>query len=298
MRRLPAFFALRALEAAARHRSYSRAAEELAVTHSAVSQHIRGLESDLGAKLFTRRGNRMEPTPAAVGLAQDVRRALDILQAGVEVFAGAVAREPLVLSVGGYVARHWLPPRLPRLLADPAGAHLEIRVENRHVDFNAEEVDVGVRYGPGRWDGLDAQRLFPESLFPVCSPALAARTRFKEPADLAKAPLLHRTTRPWSLWFSHFGLETPPIAGPVFDDWAMALVAAAQGLGVALADESLVDGDLASGALVRPLEGSVVSDNAIYMVWRRDTRKLSRIRALRDWLLAEIEADQAGLASR
>jgi LysR family glycine cleavage system transcriptional activator len=295
MSRLPPFFALRALEAAARHRSYSRAAEELAVTHSAVSQQIRGLEADLGARLFTRRGNSMEPSPEALKLGREVARAIEILERGVTAFAGAAPRDPLVISIGGFVARRWLPPRLPRLLAHPAGANLEIRVENRHVDLLTEPVDVGIRYGTGRWDGLDAQKLFSEGLFPVCSPALAAAGNLRGPGDLLTAPLLHRPTRPWSIWFSHFGLEAPsPAPGaPVFDDPMMMLEAAAQGLGVALADESLVGEELASGVLVRPFEGGVVSANGVYMLWRRESRKLARIHALRDWLLAEIAAEPA-----
>lgn len=293
MTRLPPFLALRALEAAARHRSYSRAAEELAVTHSAVSQQIRGLEAELGAKLFARSGNRMEPTPAALRLAGEVSRSIDILRQGVTAFAGAAQRDPLVLSIGGFVARRWLPPRLPGLLAHPAGANLEIRVENRHVDLATEPVDVGVRYGTGYWDGLDLQRLFPERLFPVCSPALAAEGLLRGPRDLLTAPLLHRPTRSWSIWFNHFGLTAPAPTGPVFDDPMMMLEAAAQGLGVALADESLVDEELAAGTLVRPFEDSIVSAHGIYMLWRRDSRKLARIHALRDWLVAEIEREPA-----
>ncbi|HEY0437760.1 MAG TPA: LysR substrate-binding domain-containing protein [Phenylobacterium sp.] len=290
--RLPSFFALRAVEAAARHRSYSRAAEELAVTHSAVSQNIRGLEAEFGARLFERRGNRMEPTPRAQKLAGEVARATDVLTRAVATFSGAAVGEPLILSVGGFLGRRWLPPRLARLLADPAGANLEIRVENRNVDLLKEDIDIDVRSGTGRWEGLEAERLYEESLFPVCSPGLAEGLR--SPCDLVTAPLLHRPARPWKVWFDHFGLETPPQAGPVFDDPVMLVAAAAQGLGVALASESLaeslVDDDFASGRLVRPIADGTVSHLGVYMVWRSGSRKLPRILALRDWLMAEIEA--------
>lgn len=297
MKRLPAFFALRALEAAARRRSYSRAAEELGVTHSAVSQHIRGLEADLGVRLFDRCGNQMEPSAAALRLAGAVVRASDILLDAVAAFSGAAERDPLVVSVGGFMARRWLPARLPRLLTHPAGADLEIRVEYRDVDLVADGIDVDMRVGSGDWDDLDAQRLFGERLFAVCSPALAAEYDLRAPRDLLKAPLLHRPARPWRRWFEHFGLKAPAPKGPTFDDPAMALEAAARGLGVALANEShsesLADEDLASGRLVRPFEAAVTSDLSIYMVWRRDSRKLARIHALRDWLVAEIGRDPA-----
>jgi LysR family glycine cleavage system transcriptional activator len=292
VKRLPPFLSLRALEAAARHKSYSRAAEELSVTHGAVSQQIRRLEEELGAPLFERRGNRMEPTPEAVRLAQEIGRALGILHSGVTAFTGAAELDPLVLSVGGHVGRRWLPPRLSRLVAGPAGAGLEIRVEDRHADLAHERVDVGIRYGTGDWDGLACHRLLVERTFPVCSPELAASHNIQRPADLLKLRLLHRDNRPWNLWFGKFGLEPPPRTGPVFDDSLLMVEGAAQGLGLALVVDGMVDEELRSGRLVRPLPEQFVSDLDMYMVWQPGSRKLARIHALRDWLLAEIAADQ------
>ncbi|MGZ6040533.1 MAG: LysR substrate-binding domain-containing protein [Phenylobacterium sp.] len=298
MIRLPPFLGLRALEAAARHKSYSRAAEELAVTHGAVSQQIRRLEAELGARLFERRGNRMEPTPDAQRLAGEIARALEIMRQGVVAFSGAAHLDPLVLSVGGYMARRWLPSRLPQLMADPAGANLEIRVENRHVDLAVEGVDVGVRSGTGRWTGLESCHLFGETMVPVCSPALAATYPMRSPRDLLAAPLLHSSIRPWSLWFAKFGLESPPIAGGKFDDPLMVLEAAAQGLGLALAVDGLAGEHLESGRLIKPL-GDVGAEGGMYLVWRADNRKLTRIHALRDWFVAQAAAEgaAAGTAS-
>jgi len=294
MTRLPSFLALRALEAAARHKSYSRAALELSVTHGAVSQQIRRLETELGATLFERHGNRMQPTPDGQRLADEVARALEILRRGVSKFTGQTEQDPLVLSVGGYVARRWLPSRLARLLADPAGAGLVIRVEDRHVDFATETaVDVGIRYGTGNWEGLQARRLLGESMFPVCSPRLAAAHRIEDLGDLLTAPLVHWVPRPWSIWFTRFGLETPAQVGPVFDDSLLLLEATAQGIGVALVTDGMVDEELASGRLVRPLASHVVSNLDMFMVWRADSPKLARIHALRDWLFAEVFDDSA-----
>jgi LysR family glycine cleavage system transcriptional activator len=287
VRRLPPFFALRALEAAARHRSYSRAADELAVTHGAVSQQIRRLEVELGERLFERRGNGMIPTPAAQRLASELGRGFDVLQNAVAEFGAAAERDPLVVSLDPQFANRWLPTRLPRLLQGPAGANLELRVEERRADFTTDGVDVAVRYGAGRWVGVEARHLFAETLLPVCSPTVAANHPMREPKDLLTAPLLHHGYRPWRLWFDAFGLEAPPPrAGMVFDDSVMLVEAAAQGLGVALARSGLIERDLAAGRLVRPLEG-VASDLGFYIVWRADSRKLRRIHALRDWLVAE-----------
>ncbi|HLZ83873.1 MAG TPA: transcriptional regulator GcvA [Caulobacteraceae bacterium] len=287
MRRLPPFFALRALEAAARHRSYSRAAEELSVTHGAVSQQIRRLEVELDAQLFARRGNAMVPTPAAEHLAGEIGRGLDILQNAVAQFNAAAERDPLVISLDPQFANRWLPSRLPKLLSDVAGANLEVRVEERRSDFTTDGVDAAIRYGAGRWENVEARQLFAETLFPVCSPKIAAEHSMREPQDLLTAPLLHHGYRPWSLWFNAFGLESPPRKGLLFEDSVMLLEAAAQGLGVALARSGLIEADLAAGRLVRPLEKAVASDLGFYVVWRADSRKLRRIHALRDWLVAE-----------
>lgn len=299
MTRLPPFFALRALEAAARHRSYSRAAAELSVTHGAVSQQIRKLEAELGARLFTRRGSAMEPTPDAARLAVEVARGLGVLQNAVGAFAAAAERDPLVVSLDPQFATRWLSSRLPRLFADPAGANLELRAEERRADFVTDGVDIAVRYGAGRWPGLEAAHLFTETLFPVCSRAFAAEHGVGRPQDLLATPLLHHRHRPWNLWFDGLGLPAPPIKGQIFDDSLMLVEAAAAGLGVALARSGLVEGDLASGRLVRPLEQDVVSELGFFVVWRADNRKTARIAALRDWLIGEAETSggRAGCAA-
>jgi LysR family glycine cleavage system transcriptional activator len=293
VRRLPPFFALRALEAAARHRSYSRAAAELAVTHGAVSQQIRKLEAELGARLFERQGNAMVPTPEAQRLAEEVSRGLGILQNALGAFASAAERDPLVVSLDPQFATRWLPTRLSRLLADPAGANLELRAEERRADFVTDGVDVAVRYGAGHWAGVEAAHLFTETLFPVCSPSVWAAHPMRGPQDVLTAPLVHHRHRPWSLWFEAFGLQAPGAAGPVFDDSLMVAEAAAAGLGVALARSGLVEADLASGRLVRPLQEDICSELGFFVVWRADSRKAARIHALRDWLVAETRAAAA-----
>jgi LysR family glycine cleavage system transcriptional activator len=287
MVRLPPFFALRALEASARHRSYSGAAKELSVTHGAVSQQIRRLEAELGARLFERRGNAMIPTPDAQKLALEVGRGIDVLKNAVAEFAAVSVRDPLVVSLDPQFANRWLPARLHRMLGDPAGANLELRVEERRADFLTDGVDLAVRYGAGRWPETATAHLFHETLFPVCSPAFLERHPLKEPGDLLSAPLLHHRHRPWNLWFPEFGLQPPPQHGMLFEDSVMLLEAAAQGIGVALARSGLIEQDLRTGRLVRPFEAGVASELGFWIVWRQDSRKLRRIAALRDWLLAE-----------
>jgi LysR family glycine cleavage system transcriptional activator len=288
MRRLPPYFALRALEAAARHRSYSRAADELAVTHGAVSQQIRKLEAELGAPLFRRHGNGMIPTPAALRLAERIATAQAILGDAVEEFTKSASRDALVVSIDPQLGVRWLPQRLARLLADPAGANLDLRFEERLADFVTDGVDVGLRYGRGLETGVEHALLFHEQLFPVCSPSLAGREAIRAPEDLLTATLLRHTHRPWWLWFSCFDLPEPAPSGPEFADSLMIIEAAAQGMGVALARSSLVQQDLQTGRLVRLFPEAIQNDFAFYVAWRADNPKLARIHGLRDWLIAEI----------
>ncbi len=288
MSRLPAFIALRALEAAARLRSYSRAAEELHVTHGAVSHQIRRLEEDLGLTLFHRQGNEMAPTPVALRLAGRVAEALTILHTAVADVAGEGAADPLVLSTLSSFAARWLTPRLGRLADETGEAHLEVRAADTLADLVTDGVDAAVRYGAGRWPGVTSMPLFTETLFPVCSPAFAERHKLKRPEDLLKAPLLRQSHRPWSIWFASLGLEAPQArTGLIFDDSALLLDAAAQGLGAALARSGLVEVDLREGRLVRPFEGAAPTEAGYHFVWRDDSRKLKRILRLRDWLVAE-----------
>ena len=288
MARLPSLPSLRALEAAARHGSYSKAARELNLTHGAVSQQLRALEQTLGVTLFTRRGNAMLPTPAAAALAGVVTKAFGDLEAAIADVAQSDDCAPLVLSVGAQFASRWLAPRLASLSA--AQADLEIRVDDHVADFVTDGVDIAVRHGTGGWPGLHREWVLREVIYPVCSPAFAARHRISAPADLLRVPLLRHTWRSWSTWFDVMGLTAPPQSGLQFDDSLMLIDAAVQGLGVGLARSGLVEADIAEGRLMRPVPGEIDAGSGFHIVWRPDSRKLPRIRALRDWMLAEAGA--------
>jgi LysR family transcriptional regulator, glycine cleavage system transcriptional activator len=312
VKRLPSFFALRALEAAVRHGRYSAAARELSITQGAVSQQIRKLEAELGARLFERRGNDMIPTGDAARLASEVAAAIGRLQDAVDAFAAAAGRDPLVLSVDSRFASRWLAPKLPRLLADPAGAHLDVRVEDRVANFSTDRVDAAVRFGRGNWDGLQAERLTTECFYVVCSPQFAAAHRISEPKDLLEAPLIHSPERYWPLLFDRFGLPTPPARGLVSNDSLLVIDAVLRGVGAALVRASMVEEDLRAGRLVRPIAHAVPlpvnfvqpgrlvravrdgdpppPDFGYFLVWRPDTRKQRRIDALKAWLLAQAAA--------
>lgn len=292
MSRLPPFLALRALESASRHRSYSRAAAELNVTHGAVSQQVRRLEAEFGLRLFHRQGNAMIPTPAAAALAARVAEGLSVMEKGVEELRSDAACAPLVVTVVSHFANRWLGRRLPRLTADLGGEVFTLRVEDRLVDFVAEGVDVGLRHGSGDWPDLETAPILMDSLFPVCSPDFLARHPLNEPADLLNVPLLRQTFRSWNLWMRCVGLEAPPAQGGlIFEDSALLVDAAIHGLGVALARSGLVEEDLRAGRLVRPFPEAVDARAGYFVVWRADNPKLPRIHRLRDWLIKETARD-------
>ncbi|MBI1682414.1 LysR substrate-binding domain-containing protein [Caulobacter hibisci] len=286
--RLPPFGSLVALEAAYRHQSYSRAADELHVTHGAVSQQIRKLEDELGATLFQREGNGMVPTLTARRLAEHVAEALSTLRAGVES-ARQTQHGPLVVSATAAFASRWLVTRLARLAADTGEADLQLRIEDRKADLRTDGVDIALRFGRGPWPELESIPLLGERLFPVCSPGFLEKNPISEPADLQAVPLLRHTGVHWSVWFRGMGLEPPQmITGLAFDDTSVMLDAAAQGIGVALARKGLSERDLRDGRLVRPFPGEVEVETGHHVVWRADAPRLARILKVRDWLLAEV----------
>lgn len=290
MANLPPLIAFRALEAAVRHRSYSRAAHELNVTHGAISQQMRRLEEQLGVPLFQRRGNGMEPLPAASRIAVSVAAALALLERAVEETAPSKGLDPLVVSVEQGFARQWLTPRLMRLREATGERDLDLRLENRLEDFVGEGIDAAVRYGDGVWPGLQVSRLARVRFFPVCSAAFMHTHPLTDVADLYNAPLLRHTHPLWSWphWFHSLGFPSPSNQGMMFDDSSLMLDAASEGVGVALARDVLAERHLRSGKLVRPLTAEVESPWGYFFVWQSDGRNLARTLALRDWLLREV----------
>ncbi|WP_296818811.1 transcriptional regulator GcvA [Brevundimonas sp.] len=290
---LPPFSALRALEAAARLRSYSRAADELFVTHGAVSHQIRALEQRYGVKLFRREGNEMVPTAAAARLARAVAEASDLLTSGVARLQAEGAPNTLVLSTLGGFFQRMLAPRLHRFTEANPDLEIDIRAEERLADFVTDGVDLALRYGPGEWPGVRADLLFRETVFPVCSPEFQRRHGLSEPQDLLRVPLLRHRGRPWKAWFQMAGVEAEePRGGVVFDDSSALLDAAVSGLGAALARSGLAGYDLDSGRLIRPFPEARQEPWGYFIVWREDSPKQAVIQRFRDWLGAEFARER------
>jgi LysR family glycine cleavage system transcriptional activator len=295
-RRLPPLNALRAFEAAARHLSFTRAAAELNVTQTAISHQIRALEERLGVRLFRRLPRGLLLTEEAQRYLPPVRDAFDQIALATERLAVAGAGATLTVSVLPSFAAKWLVPRLGLLRAAHPDLDLRISASSQLADFARDDVDVGIRMGSGIYPGLRVERLFGESLVPVCSPALQGGEHpLRQPADLRRQVLLHDDDYAgWELWLGLAGVEgVDARRGPLFTDSGMVVQAAAEGQGVALARRQLAAGDLAAGRLIQPFEVTIPHDLAYYLVCPEATAEQPKIAAFRDWLLAEAarEAD-------
>ncbi len=297
-RRLPPLNALKAFEAAARHESFTRAAEELHVTQGAVSHQVKALENELGLKLFSRERQRLVITEAGRIYLEVVRDALDRIAVGTERLLQRQSTGVLTVSTSPNFASKWLVHRLQRFAEAHPAIDLRISASLHHIDFASEDVDVAIRHGDGTPLGLHVTRLCTEELIPVCSPKLLlGKMAIRAPSDLAKHRLLHINDRKdWARWCEMAGLANADVSrGPILNQASMALDAAVDGQGIALARSALAAWDLISGRLVRPFTLSLPVPYAYWIVCPKATSKLPKVVALRDWLLAEAAADQARL---
>ncbi|HET9625815.1 MAG TPA: transcriptional regulator GcvA [Kofleriaceae bacterium] len=296
--KLPSLNALRAFEAAGRHLSFTRAAEELFITQGAVSRHIRGLEDELGVELFTRKTRALELTPAGAAYLATVRQAFDLLLDATRALDAR--RRTLTVSLLASFAVNWLVPRLGRFAARHPEIELALEPTTRPVDLLTEHVDVAIRYGSGGWPGLDSTKLLDEELFPVCSPAFLAAHPIVAPRDVVALPLLHSSSElDWQLWLARVRLDLAAAARQrKLHDYNIVLQAAIAGQGVAIGRRFLVEERLADGSLVRPLADSVADQVGYYMLTAPGRRDDPSIAKLRTWLVAEarMSADHASPA--
>ncbi|WP_213288751.1 transcriptional regulator GcvA [Bradyrhizobium sp. sGM-13] len=298
LRRLPPLNALKAFEAAARHESFTRAAEELCVTQGAVSHQVKGLEAELGIKLFNRERQRLVITGAGRDYLGVVRDALDRIAVGTERLMQRQSSGVLTVSTSPDFAAKWLVHRLGRFSEAHPEIDLRISATMHHVDFAREDVDLAVRHGDGNWPGHDVIRLSPEQLFAVCSPKLlTGRQRLARPSDVLKFPLLHLDDRKaWTRWLEAAGVaDSEPSQGPVLNRASMVIDAAVDGQGIALARTTLAAWDLISGRLVRPFGDASRLSRTYWIVCPKATSGLPKIKLFQDWLLAEAAQDHRRL---
>lgn len=287
---LPSIQTLRAFDAAARHGSYSAAADELGITHGAVSHRIRELEERLNVRLFRRAGRLMVPTREAAALLSQVQQALATLGRAFPP-ASRQAPERLIVSVHPSLAHCWLIPNLKSFTSEFPDIDLEIRSTADLDDFLDPGIDIALRYGNGGWPNANDEKLASDVLFPVCSPDYRDRLVIVEPQDLNRCVLLRHAWQPWALWFVQARVRlAEPNHGLSLSDGAMALEAAASGQGVALARGLFAKRDLESGRLVRLFDIEVEDIYAYFVAWRVGSRLTPAAEAFRDWIRRALAA--------
>lgn len=291
--------ALRAFEAAARQLSFAAAASELNVTPSAISQQIRTLEDYLEAPLFVRSKVGIALTPQARDALPAIREGLDRLTAGFEKLRYARHDRLVTLTSPPSFAAQWLLPRMDRFRELHPDLEVRIDASDRLADFAAEGIDIGVRYGLGGYPGLATDKLLEEQLVPVCSPKLISPG---EPADetwLARMTLIHDTTSEfdptfptWSEWLRARGMTNIDASrGLRINSSWLAIQAAINGQGIALARTVIAERDLRAGRLVTPLPQAERTRCAYYVVYLPHALSQHKVRAVRDWLFSEATAD-------
>ncbi len=288
LRRLPNLAALRAFEAAARHQNFSRAAQEIHLTHGAISHQVRALEEELGVPLFVRHGKRLTVTAEGLRFAEVLRKSLDEIANAAEELRNSVGHQRLTVSSIPSFAARWLAPRLGKFIDLHPEIELTLQSSSHLQDLTRDAIDVGLRFGLGHYPGLVVQHLMGDYHYPVCSPRFNGGQLPCAPGDLARLPLL-RSDELWLPWFVAAKVDLPePSGGLRFQDSSMLVRAAVQGDGVGLVRHVVAAQEMASGELVRLFDVAVKSDFAYYFACTVQSEKKPQVAAFKAWLLAEI----------
>jgi LysR family transcriptional regulator, glycine cleavage system transcriptional activator len=296
----PGLRTLRAFDAAARHLSFTRAADDMGVTPAAISNQIKELEDQLGVELFIRTSRTMRLTKEGEILRMAATESLETLAKALHRIKRLENRNQIRVSSTPSVAAKWLVPRLDGFLSAYPSADVRIDVSNTLVDFERDDVDVAIRFGAGKYPGLRADLLFQDTLSPVCSPSLITREKPLEvPRDLLRHTLIHLDWQAsgspwpnWRMWMQAAGIkEFDDKRGLHFGQTSLTIQAAIDGQGIALGDSNLVADDLAAGRLVKPFELSLKAPDAFsyFVITRLNTDDAPLVNAFRDWCLAEAE---------
>ncbi|MCX5493705.1 transcriptional regulator GcvA [Kaistia dalseonensis] len=300
--RLPPLTSLRAFVAAARHLSFTQAADELHVTSAAIGQQIRLLEDHLGQALFHRNRGKLQLTEAGLALMPGLTSAFEAVVESVARLSGYEDDAPLKVSVPPSFAGRWLLPRLDALKQAAPDLEIVVDASADHVDLASEDMDCVIRYGTGSFPGLTVERLFAEAVAPVCSPAFAhAHGLHRGPEALRGAPVIHDdgperdpTCPDWPSWLRSAGLPGQLVSGGLrLNQSSLVLDAAIAGQGIALGKLRLAEGDIEAGRLVQPLGPPRQVEFSYFFAALPHKAKLARVDLFRSWLLAEARALRA-----
>ena len=298
-KRLPPLNALRVFDAAARHLSFTKAAEELFVTQAAVSHQMKSLEDFLGLKLFRRRNRSLLLTEEGQSYYLDIKEIFSAINDATRKLQARSAKGALTVSLSPSFAIQWLVPRLSGFHQASPGIDVRIQAVDREEDKLADDVDVAIFYGRGNWPGLRTDRLYAEYLIPVCAPSLMTGERpLKTLTDLSYHTLLHDSSRrDWQAYIRQADLQQQVNVqhGPIFSHSAMVIQAAVHGQGVALVNNVMAKNELDAGRLVCPFKDILVSKNAFYLVCQDSQADSGKIAAFRQWIMAQAASEQEKL---
>lgn len=300
-RRMLPLNALRSFEVAARQGSLTKAAEELAVTPSAVHYQVKALEEQLGVTLFRREGRNLTLTEAAAASLTSLEAAFDLMTLAYEQLRRFDTRGVLTISVCPAFAAKWLVNRFDGFRAAFPDIEVSISVSDELVDFSSAEVDLAIHYGTGHYPGLSAERLMTDEVFPVCHPSLVEDRQhpLHDPAALSHHVLLHDDSfsdahgQPnWASWLRAAGAhDVDATRGPRFNSAGLVHDAALAGRGVALGRRSLALDDLAAGRLVRPFTVALPVMKGYWVVCPQELAEHHKVSAFREWLFAEASVE-------
>ena len=291
--RLPPLTALRAFDAAARHMSFAKAAEELHVTPAALSFQIKSLEEHLGARVFHRLNRAVELTEAGNALAPGVADGFQTLAAAWRAAERVLDNQTLTVTAGPAFTAKWLAPRLYEFAQAHPEVELRFSASLKMMDFGRDAIDVAIRFGYGPDTGLYSLPLAEEWVCPVMTPALAER--YPTPQSLTEAPLIFDDSinfleprSDWETWFRAMGIDFAPTHGPRFSQADHAVDAALAGVGVVLGRRALVVKELDEGRLVAPFPTALDTGVRFRFLCADGAQTRPQIAAFRDWIIAEI----------
>lgn len=289
-RNLPNLNSLKAFEAAGRHENFSRAGEELAVSHVAISRHVKVLEEWLGVKLFKRTGRGVVLTDLGVQYISDLSPVLDNLSSATKAILDIKHDNVLYITCDPALAFQWLIPKLKRFSDFQPDVTVSVDPTEEIIDIATSDFDLGIRYGYGQWDGLKAVEIYRPNLIPVCSPEYLQTAKFNGLKDMATVGLLHDdSSAPWKEWFCATGVKRKRKSSDATFEKFLALSAAESGLGVALGDELLCIESLKKGTLVSPLDNLIPSKKSYYLVSPAVSHDCKAIIAFGQWLSLEAQ---------
>ncbi|HEV7310033.1 LysR substrate-binding domain-containing protein [Ensifer sp.] len=289
--------AVRAFEAAARHLSFTRAAEELGMTQAAVSYQIRLLEERIGTPLFVRLPREVRLTAAGLQLAPKVTEAIDLLGSAFSEIA-CKTEYHLHISVLPTVVSSWLGQRLASFQTAHPNISIRVHMSTELIDFKRDAIDLAVRSGAGDWPGNDVFPLFPLDYVPVCTPSFLEKHQLKAPADVLRVRRFGNASW-WRRWMIETGVEPPASNGTelIFDVQAMDVATTLADHGIAIAVSTFLMEELRSGRLIRPFDHVVRDGRAYWLVYPQSSRRQKKIQAFRDWVVAEADASNALLST-